>query len=309
MNSIATRVGQPLDQTKLEADVRTLAAKKWFHDVRPIVERVDAGLRLTFEVAERPTLLYVKYLGNTKIREKRLAKETGLKPGGPVDPAAVEEGRERIEQYYHAKGYDDVRVGIVEGARPGDRGAIYKIEEGESQRANQTEFIGNTITQGSRLKTENESKPPILGLFTEEQDDEKNNPQVDKLITYYRGLGFFRARVSRQVRVDPISQRSRRIFVVDEGPRSRIAGIDFVGNQKLSKEELSEGLILKENEFFSRRDLEQDTRRLVDKYRAEGILSANVQPELQFDDDNFALTVVFSIKEADYLDSGLSIER
>ena len=52
LNSIATRVGQPLDQARLETDVRTLAAKKWFHDVRPIVEHVDAGLRLTFEVVE-----------------------------------------------------------------------------------------------------------------------------------------------------------------------------------------------------------------------------------------------------------------
>ena len=53
----------------------------------------------------------------------------------------------------------------------------------------------------------------------------------------------------------------------------------------------------------------KNLKRRVDRYRDEGILSANIQHELQFDDDKPAVTVVFSIKEADYLDSGLSIER
>ena len=138
--------------------------------------------------------------------------------------------------------------------RPGDRGAIYQIEEGESSKPQPKKFIGNTLIGGLEI----ESKPPVFGLFKDQQDDEKINADIDTLITYYRDLGFFRARISRQVRYNAEGERPRRTFVVDEGPRYRIAGIAFVGNQKLSKEELSQGLVLKENEFFGR-ELNQES--------------------------------------------------
>ena len=191
LTSISTRVDRPFDQAQLEKDVRTLAQKKWFLDVRPIREQVPGGVRITFEVIERPTLLYVKYLGNTKIRDKRLAKETELKKGSSLDPYAVEEGRRKIEEYYQSKGYNDVRVTVLEGTKPGDRGAIYMINEGESQKIKKTIFVGNTITTGQRLKTQIESKPPILYLFKGQYSEKKIAEDIDKLTNYYRNLGFF----------------------------------------------------------------------------------------------------------------------
>ena len=115
----------------------------------------------------------MKYLGNTRIRDKRLAKETDLKKGSSLDPYAVEEGRRKIEEYYQSKGYNDVRVIGPGGNKPGDRGAIYMINEGESQKIKKTVFVGNTITSGQRLKTQIESKPPILGLFKGQYSEKK----------------------------------------------------------------------------------------------------------------------------------------
>ncbi|HEV3137926.1 MAG TPA: POTRA domain-containing protein, partial [Pirellulales bacterium] len=91
--NIGLRIDRPFDQLTFEKDVRKLATKGWFVDVRPRAEHVPGGVIVTFEVIERPTLEYVRYLGNKKMTNKTLAKETGLKKGDALDTYAIEEGR------------------------------------------------------------------------------------------------------------------------------------------------------------------------------------------------------------------------
>ena len=83
----------------------------------------------------------------------------------------------------------------MEGNKPEDRRAIFLIDEGPKQRVWKTEFVGNTIASGDRLATQIGSKHPFLYLFGGEYDRKKVDEDVEKLTAYYRGLGFFRARI------------------------------------------------------------------------------------------------------------------
>ena len=78
----------------MQKNVRKLAAG-WFVDVQPRTSDAARPHR-DFKVVERPVIRYVEYLGNKGIRDKKLAKETELKVGGPVDPYAVEEARRKL---------------------------------------------------------------------------------------------------------------------------------------------------------------------------------------------------------------------
>ena len=97
---LSTRVGRAFDRAIVERDVRRLANLGWFIDVKPLYEATPQGRVVIFQVVERPTIRYVNYLGNEKVSDKKLAKETGLKAGGSVDPYAVEESRRKIKEYY-----------------------------------------------------------------------------------------------------------------------------------------------------------------------------------------------------------------
>ncbi len=298
LTSISTRVDRPFDQSQLEKDVRTLAQKKWFLDVRPIREQVPGGVRITIEVIERPTLLYVKYLGNTKIRDKRLAKETEFKKGSSLDPYAVEEGRRKIEEYYKSRVTTTCASSVLEGTKPGDRGAIYMINEGESQKIKKTDFVGNTITSGQRLKTQIESKPPILGLFKGQYSEEKINEDIDKLITYYRSLGFFRTRISREVVMDEKWKRPTLTFVIDEGPRyTRPRPSPSSATENSPTNNWPTGCSLKEGEFYPAAQSRSGHHPLQDVYGTQGYVFANVQQELRFEEEPGELTVVFSVEE------------
>ena len=74
-----------------------------------------------FQVVERPTLEYVKFVGNQAVRTQTLRKKSELEKGQPLDPYAVEEARRRVEAYYHESGYNHIQITTIEGDKPNDR--------------------------------------------------------------------------------------------------------------------------------------------------------------------------------------------
>ena len=56
-------------------------------------------------------------------------------------------------------------------------------------------FVGNTIADDDRLRTQIKTAHPFLWLFKGEFDRKQLDEDVDRLTAYYRGLGFFQARI------------------------------------------------------------------------------------------------------------------
>ena len=110
VNQIQTRRGRPFDPKIVQRDIRKLASLSWFVDVKPLYEKTPEGRIVIFQVVERPTIRYIEFLGNQRIRDKTLTKEIGLKVGGAVDPFAVEDGRRGL----HVQGDVRRRVRIVD---------------------------------------------------------------------------------------------------------------------------------------------------------------------------------------------------
>ncbi|HCA50999.1 MAG TPA: hypothetical protein DEP12_11410, partial [Planctomycetaceae bacterium] len=140
-----TRAGQIFDPQAIEEDVRTLHRTRKFIDVLPKYVRVRQGVVVVFTVVERPTLRYVKFVGNERVTTRTLRKKAEIDVGDSIDSYVVEEARRRVESYYHEKGYDKARVTTVEGTKPGDRGAVFLVDEGRSRKSFWTTFVGNTI--------------------------------------------------------------------------------------------------------------------------------------------------------------------
>ncbi len=195
LGAMKTKVGRPFDEPVLQKDVKTLLTGKKFGfiDVKPRRDPVPGGVIITIEVVERATLEYVKIFGNKRIPKSSCAKQVELKKGSALDPYLVEEGKRKLEEYAKGKGYNGIQVTILEGTKLNDRGAIYLVHEGPCQKVGKVHFIGNTIASEARLRTQIQSKPPILWVFKGQVDRKKLDEDIDKLTAYYRGLGFFRA--------------------------------------------------------------------------------------------------------------------
>jgi len=297
--SIRTRAGRPFDGELVEEDVRRMNRTRLFVDVKPYTQNVPGGLAVIFKVVERPLLKEVKFVGASSIKPKTLAKEVGIKAGDALDPFAVEEGRAKIEKYYHEHGFSKVYVQVIEGDKPQDRRAIYLINEGRKQKVLWTRFVGNTIADDARLRTQIQSKPPFLYLFKGEVDRKKIDEDVERLTAYYRGLGFFRARVGRELEFIDDENWLLLTFVIDEGPRYQVRSISFRGNVKFNDGQLAENLKLKPGQFFNQASMLLDKSDIQDKYGGVGYIFADVKADPRFLEEPGKLDLVYEVVEGD----------
>jgi len=296
---IYTRAGRPFDVRLIEEDVRRLNRSGMFVQVRPLTQRVPGGRVVIYEVLERPILLEVKYVGNSRVTRKVLQEQTGLKVGDALDPFEIEEGRRKIEEYYHTKGFGKVRVTVLEGTKPTDRRAIYLINEGPRQKVVWTSFVGNTIASDARLRTQIKSKPPILYLFKGDLNREQLDEDVRRLTAYYRGLGFFRARIGREIEFSQSQNWVWVTFVIDEGPRYRVRNVSFIGNSKFPTEKLAEKVTLRGGEYFNQAQLNADLGAIREEYGSVGYIFADVKAEPRFLDEPGVLDLVYDVREGD----------
>jgi outer membrane protein insertion porin family len=299
VQKLKTRAGRTFDAEVVERDVRELNRSGLFASVFPRTRQVEGGVIVTFEVVERPTLEYVKYFGNDRVRDKKLADTTKLKKGDPLSPYEVEEGRRKIEQFYRDKGFFQVQVTVLEGAKSTDRGAVYVIHEGEPQKVLWTSFVGNTIVSDARLKTQVQSKPGVFWLFKGQLDPKKLDEDVERITAYYRSLGYFRARVGREYKTGEEENWVNVTFYIYEGPRYQIRNISFNGNRIIDTPKLTSELAITAGKYFDQAKLNKDLAKMRDQYGSQGYVFADIKADPRFLEEPGQLDLVYNISEGD----------
>jgi outer membrane protein insertion porin family len=296
---LVTRAGQIFDAQAIEEDVRTLHRCRKFVDVNPKYVRVKEGIVVIFQVVERPMLRYVKYVGNQRVPTRTIRKKAEIDVGDSMDAYVVEEARRRIESYYHEKGYDAAKVTTLEGSKPGDKGAVFLIDEGRSRKSLWTGFVGNTIATDARLLTQIKSKPGVFWLLGGDVDRAKIDADVETLTAYYRSLGFFQAKVGREVQVVHGGGRDWTMltFVINEGPRYTVRNVSFIGNSKFKSEFISRDLKLTSGQPFNQSKMDADLGMIRDIYGGRGFVFADIRADPRFLEEPGQLDLVYNIEE------------
>lgn len=297
--NIHTRAGRVYNPETVEEDVRRLNNTRLFVTVKPYTQQTPAGRLVIFEVYERPIVGYVKYVGNRKIAKKTLQEESLVKEGEALDVFSIEESRRRIEEYYHTHGFPKAQVTLAEGSRPEDRGVIFLVNEGTKQRVWSTRFVGNTIATDARLKTQVLSKPGVFWIFNGDVHLKQIDEDVHRLTAYYRSLGFFRARIGREMEFDEDREWLTLTFVIDEGPRYSVRNVSFIGNTKFSTERLAQDLKLRSGQYFRQAEMLGDVAAIRDIYGSVGYVFADVKADPRFLEQPGQLDLVYNIEEGE----------
>lgn len=295
-----TRRDREFDPEILQADVRRLASTGRFHDVKTYTQNSPQGVLVTFEVFERPTIQYIRYLGNRNLSDKTLAKQDGIEVGEPMNRFAVEEARRKIEEYYQSKGHSQTQVIVYEGDKPSDKGAVFVINEGALERLAKVQFVGNQIASDQRLLTQIQSKPGMFfgyGFFKGKVERQKIEEDVDKLTTYYRNLGYFNARIGRELDLDESGKWLTVTFVIDEGPRYTVRNVSFMGNEKFASTDLGERMELKSGEQFNLAKMNKDVNTLRNIYGGQGHIFADIKADPRFLEEPGQMDLIYSIDE------------
>jgi outer membrane protein insertion porin family len=297
---IRTRKDREFDPEQLQGDVRRLNSTSLFRDVKTYTEDTPDGVVVTFEVFERPMIRYIKFVGNRGITDKALLKKTGIKTGEALNLYTVEEARTKLEEFYKTKGYTKIQISLLEGDDAKDQGVVFVINEGNLERIGKVEFEGNTIADDARLKTQIESKPGFLYyLFKGRVDRKKIDADIEKLTTYYRSLGYFRARIGREMDYDETGKWLTLRFVIDEGPRYVVRNVSIAGNEKFASADLEKELQLKSGEYFNLGKMNRDVSSIRDAYGAKGHIFADIQADPRFLEEPGELDLIYKVREGE----------
>lgn len=297
LRRLKTRQNRKFDSDDIQADVEELHRLKIVQSVRSFINQTPEGVVVTFRIFERPFITDVKYIGNRAFPDRRLEKLTGITKGKPLDSVAVKMARRQIEDFYQSKGFSRTQVEILKGDQRDHRDVIFLIHEDEKRKIRSVKFEGNRIDSDARLKTYIKSKPPIVGLIGGNYQKVEVEQDVQRLTAYYRSLGFFYAKVDREIIFDKTGTKVDLRFIISEGPRYVVQSIAFAGNEKYDQDHLNSLIRSQENQYYDARRLQADLAKLRDLYGSQGHIAVNVQAEPRLFEEPGKLDLVFNIEE------------
>lgn len=236
--------GRALTYRDVQRAIQALYATGQFHDIQIEERRAPDGRTvLVIRVRERPVLARWTVRGVDRLSERTVRDKVQLDEGRPLDPAAVERSRARVDSLYRARGFylaevrpvyvyenDSARVRVVLDVTENRRVAIAQIQ-----------IDGNTHFSDAQIVDAMGTAPEGFWWFQSgEFSDEKLAEDVrERLPTFYGSRGF----VDFQVLGDTLivheqSGKATLVLRVSEGDPYRIGNFEIVGNRRFSTEEL-----------------------------------------------------------------------
>lgn len=300
LRQLKTRAGRYFDPDLLQQDVQAIWRMQTIRRVHgPFLDKQEEGIVITFQVEEHPVINELVFVGNRVMTDSYLRRETGLEEGRPLNEFEIRMARDKIESLYRSKGHTYTTVEIRESDDPTT--VIFVIYEDERRTISSISFEGNQVASDARLSVIVKSKRRKFWLFGGKLDREQLDRDVDLLRAYYYSLGYFNAKVGREIIREPGSSSVGLKFVINEGPRYRIRNVRFEGVEKYSQDDLMAVLKLKpadgENPYFNSDSMNEDVEVLRDTYGSVGHIFADVQAQPHFLEEPGQIDLVYRIDE------------
>lgn len=199
---------------------------------------------------EAATVSRIEVRGNQRVDAETIRSYVNIAPGRQFSNVDIDEAVKRL----FATGlFSDVRINQV--------GGTLVVEVDEYSIVNQVLFQGNKKLKDSQLSGSVQLKP--RGTFSQTQLE----ADAEAVREAYRRVGREDATVSTQV-IDLGENRVNVVFEVNEGGRTKIATINFVGNNAFGDRRLSDVISTKRStilSFLFRNDIYDEERLRADE--------------------------------------------
>ena len=305
LTTVGLEPGVELSQENVQQAVRDLQGLNVFEDIQIYGDQKPEGIKLYIIVVEYPSLEGLRFKGQKNLKEKDMKEALALVTGQVIAPRDVVRGEQKILDLYREKGYlrAEVKGQTFAGEEPGKIYVQYDIAEGSKVQIKQIRLVqrraDGTVVDSRDLPRRNPRRPQqwdglgpeprkLIGLMeTKEKhwwrkgefSGDTYAEDKQKLLAYYRSLGFQQAAISRDSVYYDSTRRHLFIDVeIDEGQRYRLGAVSWDGNAIFGSDELVEKLELDRGMIYSRSGLElADMARFI--YYEKGYLDTRVVPQ------------------------------
>jgi outer membrane protein insertion porin family len=239
--------------------------------------------------APAPVVQRIIVQGNERIEPSTILSYLPIQVGDTVDAAKIDLA---VKTLFRTELFADIALEM--------QGSDLIVKVSENPIINEVVFEGNHALKEDKLRDEVSVRP--RGIFTRSKVEQ----DVQKIIELYRRSGRISATVTPKI-VQLPQKRVDLIFEINEGPKSGILHINFVGNKSFSDTALRDVVVTREShwyKFFQQHDnydpdqVEYDREQLRKFYRNHGFYDFRVisaVAELAPDKNGFVET--FTIDE------------
>lgn len=190
--------------------------------------------------AEAAVIRSVQVRGAQRAGEEAVRSNLTIQPGVAFSGADIDESVKRL----YATGYfSDVKISVSGGS--------LVVTVAENELVNQVVFNGNRKIKDDKLAGVVQTQP--LGPYSQAMV----NADIERIRTAYSQIGRSDVEITTQT-VNVGQGRVNIAFVINEGDRTKIADINFVGNQAYGDGRLKAVIITKESgplSFLTRKDV------------------------------------------------------
>jgi len=121
---------------------------------------------------------------------------------------------------------------------------------------------------------------------------------LDAIVNFYINEGYLEAKIqNHHVNIDTLHQKVEIQITVDEGQRTKVAGISFFGNRAVPDSVISRLIKSAVNKPFKKSVLEKDSYQLLVYYADRGYIEAKVEPSLKLNQEEHKILIDFNIDE------------
>ncbi len=174
----------------------------------------------------------IRVEGSERIEPATIRSYLKLEPGQPFDPDRMDQS---LKDLFATGLFADVVLRREDGT------LVVKVTENPI--INRIAFEGNRHLKEDQLQTELQLRPRVVYTRTRVQND------VQRILDLYRRTGRFAATVEPKI-IKLDQNRVDLVFEIEEGSRTEVRRINFVGNEKFSRGDLQEVLQTKESHWY-----------------------------------------------------------
>jgi len=300
LNKIKTKSEMTFSQKVISADIESLYKLGHFQDITVDASEFEGGISVTFIIQEKPAIEKIMISGNKELNTKKIKRNMSIVTGDTYNEKRLKENEKAIYELYKKNGYYAAAVSCaVEENKPGEVVVNIKIEEGKKVRIKKISFYGNYNFSNWKLKRQMETKETRLKWFPRGYyDPDKLDVDIKRLKHYYDKAGYIKAEIKdADITFNEAKTRMYIKIFIDEKDKYFTNKIVVAGNENFPSQEIINILDMKQYDIFSEYGVSKDIYNIQMFYGERGYIDAYLRREIQINDKNKTVDVVFNIHE------------
>ena len=239
-----------------------------------------------------PIIKKIEFRGNQRISVSAIRGSVSVKEGDPFDSQLVSRD---VDAIWSLGFFDNIEIEIEE-LEDGVKLTFVVVERAV---IDEIQFQGNNKIKTKKLKKQIEIKQgDYLKPYLLKLDEEK-------IRELYIKKCFCRVQIKAEAKTT--DGKTVLTFNIDEGPKVRVATIDFQGNTGFTQRKLRKQMETKRKHFpnfifpgrFDEKKFETDVEKIKEYYMNNGWLDADIGWEMTYSEDNSEMFITFHVKEGE----------